>query len=261
MVQPRDEIAVLAEFRRSVGFSFAAGRRKLQCVARCCFWNFAMPGNRFLLVLLIAVAVGGSVWWVSGFTRLMGSIFPGGGSPSTSMEPYDLVFKADPSAYSGGRTEEMRAPVEWRLTVPRAFVWSEIGDNDAVGAGANHRLHSVSLYMIPSPERQTFVPGSLTLTGPHTNGAEGFFIGPSNGIGASKIDPKEECNQDIRSRGGLCKDYYIRCTSIIAYKGWSVTLQMPRKYHLNEYKKYCSMVRDFLDDHVTHVDDIRPTNP
>jgi hypothetical protein len=119
----------------------------------------------------LAVLLGAGYWATEGFAGLSRSILPGASnSTSRSMEPYELAFKFDASGAQGGSA----LPAEWRLKLPRAFVWSELGGNSSIGGGADDSLHSADIAAVIDPSSGEFSPSVFSST--KENSKNGFFF-------------------------------------------------------------------------------------
>jgi len=213
------------------------------------------------------VLIGLGYWFATNFARVSRSILPGmAASPSQSMEPYELVFKLDTSPFgSEDNGEASRPPVMWRLTVPRAFLWSEIGSNEDVGGGVDHQLHTASLYAMFEPGAGTFSPA--VFSDPSTADTDAFFFNPAN-AGGGKLSRTDKCvrQDDLDAFIGKKAGRYDKCNNdsparrcgvSMNFKGWSVRILMPKKYYFGDYQKYCDAAHDFLDDHTIAAADIR----
>lgn len=210
--------------------------------------------GRYVSIVCVALIAGAVTWCTTRPRTAIGL--------STSIEPYDLVFKVDTTAFlnDDSKAGSIR---EWRLTIPRSFIWMEIGDNDDVG-GRSEGFHSVSLYTTFHPEGRNFSAG--VFSGNRKN-EEGFFINLDNGIGPKKFDATQQCVREheyfewlgsrFKSRECKADSIVVRCNAHMGYKGWSVKVGMPKKYYFGDYQTYCDAVRTFLDQNVTYVDDVR----
>ena len=201
--------------------------------------HFVVTRHRLLPVLLIALAVAGTAWWASDFMRVMRSILPGIGSPSASMQPRELVFRANLSSHRENKSDAQGAQAEWRVSVPRAYVWSEIGDDAAVSRGPGHQLHSIDLYAVLDPVSKSFSPG--VFSDRRTGASEGFIIHVTNGFTAERVDATDNCVRldDIPKQFASQKlkqtcssnPKIVRCPVYMKYKGWHMNVAMPKKYY------------------------------
>jgi hypothetical protein len=91
-----------------------------------------MPSRRVLIAGLVAfllVSACGALLVSMGIARMNRLLFGVERMPSTSMEPYDIVLRRAGKAQDGQGAGEHAS--EWRLTVPRAFVDQQVGENGA----------------------------------------------------------------------------------------------------------------------------------
>jgi hypothetical protein len=226
----------------------------------------------YVATVLGALLLIGMAYWLSvEFTRLIGSILPGtAASPSRSMEPYELVFRFDASGFKLGGEDGDAAPAEWRLTLPRAFLWSEIGDNADVGGGTDHKFHSASLYATFDPKAGTFSPAILA--DDKIRSTDGFLIRIYNRKAGPKLANTSACirydeldsfygRSQSRSRRCDLKSNDLRCEVSSQHKGWILDIGMPKKYYFGDYKKSCGDIDKLLSTSSTYIDDMRyPSN-
>ena len=142
------------------------------------------------------VLIGLGYWFATNFAQLSRSILPGmASSPSQSMEPYEVVLKFDISRSEGNKDQQVNtSPAEWRLKLPRAFIWSELGTNDSIGGGLNHRLHSLDIYATHASESGQFSPSVFFDAEKNRN--DGLFFFLSNGAVGGKLAHTGQCVRD-----------------------------------------------------------------
>lgn len=217
-------------------------------------------------MVLGLLALLGLGYAVMASVRLWHSILPGSAaSPSMSMEPYAFVFRFDASSsQEDSSSTTQRAPSEWRLSMPRAFVSSELGDDSSVGGGRQHQSHSVTISATLNPATGDFSPAILSTASERS--AHGFFFFLGNGPVGEKLARSPHCirQDEIDEFFGTSKlsvnffkansSFEQRCMAYMSDEGWCVRLEMPKKVYFDNYQCACYSASEMLKKYTTKAD-------
>lgn len=174
--------------------------------------------------------------------------------PSKSMEPYFISLKLrlpSPKATEG-------TFAEWRLVVPRAFLFSETGRSESVGRGGP--TYSAVLAAIRSEDGISFDPGIFAAK---QDQADVALISISNTPANSKVssiclrvnDHDSVFHDGYRGMSG-CDTKNARskrCSVRTGFQGWDVNILMPAKHYNGDYEKYCRSTLHFLKKHTRRI--------
>jgi hypothetical protein len=223
--------------------------------------------RRFAALALLAVVLGGLIWWVQSYRELWCHIMPGPTSQVTSSTaPYEVVLRV--ASKSGKLLNESVPPMEWVLHVPRTYVTRELGKNGvayrrAIGGGDEY---FVDFQANVSADGKTFSP---TAGRPANEQIVRSMIFDMRNIEAAPaIRNFDSCvPQHMRkavfaargypnSYGGNCYDRDLRCEISMQVDGWEVDLAVTRDLYADP-ENACRLARRFLDAYTVRRDDIR----
>lgn len=232
------------------------------CAGFHAIWCLALKALKIpLIVLLVAAGIAALGWFSGGYSKLLVSIMPAAGAKwSPSLEPYDLAFEIDrqaPRSLNSDRPPPQR--LVWKLTLPRAFVFQETGDNSTV-FDSHENLHAVYLFATYDSAKGAFSPGFLADRAMQP--VEGFVVRLANGPGirvaqAVRDEDLAKLPRDQTIVTSPCSpdEGIARCNVHISFHGWPVTIMMPKKYYFGDYKRYSDLLEEFLNSKTTSISD------
>lgn len=216
-------------------------------------------------LLLLATLMIGAVVMLLRFTDILPnpweSILPlMGASTSKSLEPYTLSLKAEIASHSDGYPPTI---VEWRLSLPRSYVYMEIGNKEI--ASNNEHTYIVKLAAIRTKDTNTFSPGVLANS---IDMQDVSLISLYSSAASEKISRPDFCvrvnDRDAVLRDGSAgmpgcdvkKPRSKRCSVRTNYRGWDVDILMPVKNYTTDYQIYCRSVLRFLEKKTEHITEL-----
>lgn len=221
----------------------------------------------FVIILLLVSA---------NISSLTASMFGPPSMASTSTAPYEIVLR---SFFKGGkRFSPASPPLEWRLTLPRAFVYVEIGRNgDAYAASFNQPKRWYNFGINTNDEFFIHLHGVLEKSSDEIRPAifapkellARDFIGMdlTNSSTFPQMLVADYCVRDddyenIRDTYDLplgrkpCSDASLRCQINTSLDGWDIRLTVARSIYAQP-QKACAAARKFLSSHTVRRDDVR----
>lgn len=219
---------------------------------------------KWLAVCLVAAVF--AIGWAieSNFAHLTQSMFGASGRASTSMEHYEIAFRNGYPSHKGTRTWY----AEWILSLPRAYVSTEIGENGNVNAPLSARSGLVPAWL-GGTRLGDYMVGLNTVLDPASSELkpaifasrqelddEYVHIHLANG-GSLPVDAHDYCVRQhdmdgfLKQRGWktdwfTCDDRQRRCLVYMDVDHWFVTLIVSRKVY-EQPDRICSITRNFLN--------------
>jgi hypothetical protein len=214
-----------------------------------------------LALIVLACAMGGLFWLLSGFGRLSASIFGGSSTGlSNSMELFELRFRTSAKDVTPLEADSLPRK-EWILNIPRAFVVSTIGDNGAYGPDDSFFAR---LELVFDPKTETVTP--LTMANKSNFPSKSVNVKLENGANMSALSKVDYCVRydDLFAFmtkfesdypfGGECDSKSPRCEVFANLDGWPIRIHMPRYLYFSDPQPVCRMVEAFLVKHTTRRD-------
>ena len=233
---------------------------------------------RRLLFLGIFIAL---AWWILGEpNRLATSMFGPSANVSHSMDGYEIALR-NAFWFSDEEPKDPRQFKEWTLTIPRAYLVKEIGENGAIDgpqsakgnlfldwfAGRHYGDYFARLDTVLDPQSQELRPAVLA----DEKELRGSFVALriTNGVLFPRIPIKEYCIREsdvldffdanksklrgFRVPGSLCQDVMPRCHINTILDGWHIELTVSRSLY-NRPDDMCRISRAFLNKYTTKRD-------
>ncbi|MBY5766622.1 hypothetical protein HFO06_26560 [Rhizobium leguminosarum] len=219
---------------------------------------------KWLAVCLVAAvfAIGWAIEW--NFAHLTRSMFGLSGRASTSMEHYEIAFRNGYPSHKGAHTWY----AEWILSVPRAYVSTEVGENGNVNAPKSAQSGQAPAWL-GGPRFGDYFAGLHTVLDPASSELKPAIFASRQelddeyvnihlaNIGSLPVDANNYCVRQhdmeafLMQRGwkngwSTCNDRQRRCLVYMDVDHWFVRLIVSRKVY-EQPDRICSITRNFLN--------------
>ncbi len=218
----------------------------------------------WVALIVVAFAISGLYWIISGVGRLSRSIV--GGSSiglSNSMELYELRFGTSAKDVTPLEAESLPRK-EWILNIPRAYVVDTTGANGAHGPDESFLA---SLEIVLDPSLKTLAPLSkANKTSFPASSVRVKLMNEAFPSAISKVDycVREDDYPDFLKKNGSkiwprsqCLDFTRRCLVYANMDGWPVDIYLPKSVYFADPQPVCRAVEAFLDKHTTRRDSVK----
>jgi hypothetical protein len=221
---------------------------------------------RGLIITVGIIFVSGAIWLFTALTGALNHIIPGPSiSASTSMEPYELDFV---NGFHKGELLPKDGPqLEWRLSVPRAFLIDLGGKNGISQRGLESpNFFRADMHAVILPDNSGLSPAFLEV---NSKPIKRFVaINIYNQSADPNLWTTDACLPDDNYKKFMelhgAKDEHDRrclpqessCDIYSHLDGWYVQMTVTRDLYANP-ESVCRVVKTFLNAHTVHRDDLR----
>lgn len=223
----------------------------------------SMIGGLLIGVTLLAAII----WLITGFDNLSRRIMPGASmSPSSSMKPYEISLR---TAHPIGWDRDVDTSdkiYEWKLAVPRAFVFDEVGSNGAIDnyKDAKNNQYFPKLRGELDSDMKTLKPfplgkrkyGEQHMSMHLRNSRTSFWEAKYNSCIPQHLVATVAEQYDFDASSIKCREASKLCSVAMQIDGWFVEAFVTKKLYAQP-ELVCEVTKDFLQQYTVKRDDLR----
>ena len=217
----------------------------------------------FLFLLLMPVIGAGFYWLALEWSIIHAYIFGSDKNFSKSAKTKDLKFIKS-GKHKDNNGEDIFTKKEWLLRIPNNYIISTLGRN-GTSIFSKKENFSVILSATINPLNYKIKPEKLSNHDEIKNNMLSIYLKNNYSIikreddnACIPKDPKLHHDLNIEINHKNKNTYLYRecrlpnCQIFLNYNGWDVSFTLNKREQIN-YKKYCPVVREFLDKYTINT--------